>query len=76
MSDDKTTVALANAEGITRILELLQGQEETLQLGFDIVFVGLMLIQSYDVPEDEIMEAIPKQVALAKLATDKIIGEA
>lgn len=75
--DDNTThesVSLLDKEGLTELMKLLtdNGHKDSLQMGANLILLGLIQYRVVDVPEEEIMEAIRIQVPLADMVIEAI----
>lgn len=68
------TVNLLDKEGLSTLMALMtdQGFQDSVQLGANLMMLGLIQMRVFGVPENEIMDAVKIQVPLADMVIEVI----
>ena len=68
------TVNLLDKEGLSTLMALMtdQGFQDSVQLGANLMMLGLIQMRVFDVPEVDILDAVKTQVPLADMLIEII----
>lgn len=68
------SVSLLDKEGLSTLMALMadQGFQDSVQLGANLMMLGLIQMRVFGVPEDEIYDAVKIQVPLADMVIEVI----
>lgn len=68
------SVNLLDKDGLATLMALMteQGFQDSVQLGANLMMLGLIQMRVFGVPEDEILEAVKIQVPLADMVIEVI----
>jgi hypothetical protein len=74
-SDVEESVNLLDKEGVAELMAVMndRGYRDSVQLGANLMMLGLIQYRVFGVSEDEILEAVKIQVPLADMVIDIII---
>jgi hypothetical protein len=74
-NDVEESVNLLDKEGIAELMAVMteRGYKDSIQLGANLMLMGLIQYRVFGVSEDEILEAVKIQVPLADMVIDIII---